>query len=226
MHNLTEIIDNKANLIQRQISMEKDIESGSRKAASIISEYSDIQKYTDIIVDISAMPTSLYFPMIGKILHLLDKEKEKSKVPNLHLVVAENTLIDSLIADMEISDRARYLFSFTSDLETESTKKHKIWIPILGENQGVQLDRIKTLVEPSEICPLLPSPSDNPRRADNLIIEYREHFDKMKVEIHNIIHGAEQNPFEVYRQILATIYSYQEALESLGGCKVAISKSE
>ncbi len=35
--------------------------------------------------------------------------------------------------------------------------------------------------------------------------------------------SAEQNPFEVYRQIHQTVKHYNEALKPLGGCKVAIS---
>jgi hypothetical protein len=100
----------------------------------------------------------------------------------------------------------------------------KVWIPILGEGQRNQLERIYILVNPDEICPVLPFPSLSPRRGDELLIEYRELlFDHWRIEPRNIIYSSEQNPFETYRQIQRAVLHYNQALESLGGCKAAVS---
>ncbi len=73
---------------------------------------------------------------------------------------------------------------------------------------------------------VLPSPAIDPRRADNLIDEYRELlFSKFRADPTNIIYACEWNPFEVYRQIRRTIKQYNVALEALGGCKAFVSST-
>jgi hypothetical protein len=201
---------------------------GSRGAAEIFSNLADVETYTDVAIDVSAIPRGIYYSLIGKLLHILDAEKQRnpqSSVPNLHVIVAENPVLDKNIREVDIDEAAIYVHGFAGDLEMVSTAElPRIWIPILGEAQGIQLDRIYSLVEPDEICPMLPSPSLNPRRGDDLIVEYGEMmFERWRVEPANIIYAAEQNPFEVYRQICRAVLHYNQALNALGGCKTVIS---
>ena len=48
---------------------------GDKEAADLFSSYSDLQDFTDIIVDISALPRGIYFSLIGKLLTLIDINK-------------------------------------------------------------------------------------------------------------------------------------------------------
>jgi hypothetical protein len=48
-------------------------------------------------------------------------------------------------------------------------------------------------------------------------------FDNWRIEPKNFIYGAEQNPFEVYRQINRAICAYRESFYPLGGAKFVIS---
>ena len=97
-------------------------------------------------------------------------------------------------------------------------------MPLLGEGNSVQLQKIHEHVSPDEICPILPFPGRDPRRGDGLIQEYRELlFDQWLVEPGNFIHAAEQNPFSMYRQTMRSAQDYIRALEPLGGCRIAIS---
>ncbi|MFZ5631553.1 MAG: hypothetical protein ACOY40_01775 [Bacillota bacterium] len=201
---------------------------GSRDAAEVFTNLSDFEEYTDVVIDISALPRGIYFSLIGKTLYLLDDAKVKdssASIPNLHIVVAECAELDQKIFDVGIDDTAMYVHGFGHYLEMEATLDiPKIWIPILGEGQSVQLNKIYDLVSPDEICPVLPSPSFDPRRGDKLIIEYREIlFDQWRIEPKNIIYAHEQNPFEAYRQIVRAIRHYNKSLGPLGGCKAAIS---
>ncbi|MCL6447906.1 MAG: hypothetical protein K6U04_07100 [Armatimonadetes bacterium] len=201
---------------------------GSRNAAAVFWDISDLENYTDIVIDISAMPRGIYFSLIGKILYLLDHAKKNDQarlIPNLHVVVSENVRLDKKIRDVGIDDNASYVHGFGRGLEMEATEGiPKVWIPILGEGQRGQLERIYTLVNPDEICPVFPSPSLNPRRGDELLIEYRELlFDQWRIEPKNIIYASEQNPFEAYRQIHRTVCHYNRSLGPLGGCKSVIS---
>jgi hypothetical protein len=222
------IINRDAKIIKKPVPMWSDDgrRIGSSSATHVFTGLSEFSNYTDIIIDISALPRGIYFSLIGKILYLLDSiAGEGASVPNFFVIVSENAELDRRIKDEGIDDVAYYVHGFAGDLETEATLNlPKIWIPILGEGQGGQLERIYNLVIPDEICPVFPSPSVDPRRGDKLLIEYREYlFDQLLVEPRNIIYAAEQNPFDVYRQIHRTVQHYNKALKPLGGCKVAIS---
>ena len=71
---------------------------------------------------------------------------------------------------------------------------------------------------------MLPGPSRNPRRGDELIAEYHSLlFDAFRVEPGNILYGSEVNPFEAYRQLRRAIIHYEEALLPLGGCRHIVS---
>ena len=85
-----------------------------------------------------------------------------------------------------------------------------VWFPILGENRGNQLEKVMAEIPAdAEICPVLPHPSSDPRRADRLLVEYkRPLFDSQKTEISNILLVHERNPFEAYRQLLQAMRSY------------------
>jgi hypothetical protein len=95
---------------------------------------------------------------------------------------------------------------------------------MLGERHTTQFDRIQDRVKPDEICPVLPSPARNPRRADDIIIEYQQIlFDEHRLDPRNFLYASEQNPFEVYRRLRAAVQHYGEVFRLLGGCRVAIS---
>ncbi|MGA2917605.1 hypothetical protein [Methanoregula sp.] len=201
---------------------------GDIKSKDIISNIGELLDYTDIIVDISALPKNVYFPLIGKILYLIDdyrKDDSTKKVPNFHIIVAESAIIDRKIIEVDLITDAFFLRGFTSGLENESAQNiPTIWIPILGEQRKEHLKGILKKVTPDEIWPVLPSPSIDPRRGDNLLLEYRDFlFDQENVEPRNIIYASEKNPFDLYRQIHRIIHYNNEALRPLGGCKVAIS---
>jgi hypothetical protein len=197
---------------------------GSRSAANLFSEPADIDKYTDIFVDVSSLPRSIFFPLLAKLLHIIEKKKG-GEPTNLFTLVAENSDIDTRIVDEGIDEEADFVDLFRSGADRMSSSKHpKVWFPILGESQGIQLRRIHDLVGPDEICPVLPSPSMLPRRSDSLVGEYHGLlFDQMRVEPKNFIFASERNPFEAYRQISRAIRYYNEVLKPLGGCRSIIS---
>ena len=128
--------------------------------------------------------------------------------------------MDAKISQEGIEEFADFVGTFRGTFDREvHAHLPKVWIPILGENRLVQLNRIYDLVKPHEICPLLPSPAKNPRRADNLVGEYHDFlFSEMGVDPRDFVFTAEQNPFEVYRTLRQVVLHYQDAFEPLGGC--------
>lgn len=195
---------------------------GARNAAGLLDAES-IASYSDIVVDVSALPRAIYFPLVGKLLYLLDAAGPNRG--NLHVTVAENMNLDRRIREIGPDESASYIPGFASSLDLEASEDiPKVWIPILGEGQATQLERIFNHVSPDEVSPLLPSPSSYPRRGDALLMEYRDLlFDAWRVEPADIIYASERNPFEVYRQIMSTVSYYTTALQPLGGCRAVVS---
>lgn len=61
-----------------------------------------MEGFTDIIVDISAMSRGVFLPLINKMLFLIDNQISPKQ--NLHVVVAENPVLDSAIEDKGVEE--------------------------------------------------------------------------------------------------------------------------
>lgn len=199
---------------------------GSQKAAQIIADVEALEGYDHVVIDISALPRSLYFTLTAKVLFLIDAlTKGEVSAPRLHMVVCENPTVDRRIRPVGLDDRAYYLHGFGSRLGLESTTEVPVlWIPVLGEGEEERYRRIYDLVTPEEVCPILPWPARDPRRSDTLFEEFQPVLvDRWPVDPRNIIYAAEANPFDAYRSILQTVSHYRGAMAPLGGCKVALT---
>ncbi len=196
----------------------------SRSAEAAFRSPSELQQFSDIFVDVSSLPRSVYFPVVAKLLFLLDG-MDGMRSPNLFVLVSESAALDGRIVEEGIDEDAGYIHPFRGGVDRESAAGlPRVWFPLIGESQHLQLTRIYDLINPAEICPLLPSPSVDSRRADNLVMEYREIlFDRLRVETRNFIYASETNPFEVYRQLRRSILRYGDALKPLGGSNAVIS---
>lgn len=226
------ITTNKKKVIKKRVDMwegkgRNKRRVGDRKAADAFN-YDEIEKYSDIIVDISSLPKGIYFSLIGKLLSLLDSVESNGK--NLFITVCENAELDSLIQKTDPEDDLAYVHGFGGSIELESEKeKPLIWLPILGEGKQSQiLKGVDKITEDKsrlyEICPILPFPSNDIRRSDSILIEYHELlFDNLDIESQNIMFVAERNPFQVYIQLSKTVHNYRNSLNILNGCKVALS---
>src|SRR5205823_6362511 len=114
-------------------------------------------------VDVSSLPRSVYFPVVAKLLFLVDGISD-GRGPNLFALVTESAVLDRRIVEEGIDDDADYIHPFRGGVEREATASWpRVWFPLIGEGQQLQLTRIYDLINPAEICPLLPSPSMNPR---------------------------------------------------------------
>ena len=195
---------------------------GPASALEVFEASAQLTPFSDVIVDISALPRALYFPLIAKLLTICDEAKAPL---NLHVMVTEHPILDKAIADEGVEETAYYLPGFLGEADMQSTADHPlVWIPLLGPGQYVQLQRIRELVNAREISPLLPSPAINPRTADELLLEYRRFlFDELRIDHRSFVYTSEFNPFEVYRQLCSMILHYRMALAPLGGSKAVVS---
>ena len=165
---------------------------------------------TDIILDVSSLPRVAYLTMMTGILHKLVPDKNDAKAlgacgVNFQVLVAEDASLDGKIRSEDPSDDLVLIPGFGGALHAESVQDWPlVWFPILGENRTSQFEKVAMLAsipESAEICPVLPHPSRNPRRADNLLVEYkRQLFDARQTPTSNILYAHESHPFEAYRQ--------------------------
>jgi len=188
---------------------------------------SEFMGYSDIIIDISSMPNGVYFPMIKTILDWINSKEllfEKKPI-NLHVVLSENAQFDGMIMPIGMNDKVTYMYKFGAVLQSEAKKNlSKVWIPVLGENQINQLNKINEEISPKETCPIFPIPSVDPYRTKKLLLEYREFlFDTLDIDTRNFIYSNEQNPFETFRKIYETAKYNYEAFNELKGCHIVVS---
>ena len=186
----------------------------------------DIFQYDDVVVDISAMPRMVALTTVAKLLNDLDKSAALGgRSVNLHVTVAESVSADVGAARGTLRDSVSMVQGFSGKLNAQGTETWpRVWLPVLGEGQRERLDLIHGILDPDEICPVVPFPSRKPRRGDEIVAEHRGTlFDDFQVEPSNILLASEYNPFEAYKQIFLAMDRYRRALNSLGGCKAFVS---
>jgi len=180
----------------------------------------DLSMYTEILVDISSLPKSLYFTL----LYVLVRNAIKHyKNLNVYAIVCQNSELDGQI--LESVDDTRFLTGFRGQFGRIGKETiPKIWVPILARNQSESLERLLDVVSPRDVYPILPFPSRNPREDDDLLIEYSEIFvDRWSFNLMNFIYAAEDDPLDVYKSLLKLFYQQQETLEPLGGVSMVVS---
>lgn len=194
----------------------------SIKANNIIENIERIKSYSDVIVDISAMPRGVFMPLINKLLKIID-EHGSEKI-NLHVIVTENYRMDSLIVDQGVEQTAEFIYGLSIPNITLIQKYKEVWITIIGEQQLEQYEKIRNSLDPVSTCVILPFPSKQLRRGDELINTYQDKILNDKdFDIKNILYADEQNPFQVYRLIRNTIERHRLSLKIFEGAKVIIS---
>lgn len=228
---------------QHRIALQNLFEGNALKAVRVPMRASDgrstggiriseafrgLQKYagfSDVVVDITALPGELYFPLIATLLEVWKSDTSGNQLlGNLHVTVCHNPEVDSMILP-EGGDKAELMFGFPGTLQRASIGDPiRIWAPVLGENQLGRLQRITEFVGPEVIAPVLPFPARNPRRSDDLLLEYRSLiFETWAVDPTEIIYADEQNPFDLYAKLCALDSNYKDSLSPIGTAQMVVS---
>ena len=222
---LTDLVGEE-NIVQLPVSigMAGHANATSRSTRSAISRQGTTATVDDVVVDISAMPRVVALSAIAKLMHDQDAAGASRKSTNLHVVAAESVRTD-LDARGSLMDDVTSLVGFSGRLNEESTEHvPRVWFPVLGERQQERLQLIQSHLNPDEICPVVPFPSRDPRRGDQIIAEHIDLlFEDFRVEPSNILRASEFNPFEAYRQLFLAMERYRRALTELDGCKAYVS---
>lgn len=192
---------------------------------------------TDIILDVSSLPRATYLALLTNILHKLVPIKDfATDKPhplyacgvNFHVLVAEDAQLDGQIRAEDPSNDLVMIPGFSSAWQAESLQDRPlVWFPVLGENRVNQLQKIidsALIPMGAEVCPVVPHPSKDLRRADNLLVEYRGPlFDSRKTPTSNILYAHESHPFEAYRQLLGAMRRYENSMSIMGGCRLVMT---
>jgi hypothetical protein len=226
-------VEGLSKLFDQSRILEVDIDLGgpfeeplaSRGTHARLRAAGDPTLFDDVVVDISAMPRMVAMTSVAVLLHRLDKARKEGRCINLHVATAESVSADNDIGQGSLRDQVSSVRGFGGQLTAQTTKDlPHVWFPVLGENQVERLDKIHQYLNPDEICPVVPFPSREPRRGDEIIYEHREIlFDTFQVEPRNILLACEYNPFEAYKQLFEAMDRYRLALNELGGCKAFVS---
>ena len=175
---------------------------GGPRIAAILSQETVPDGVTDVVLDMSALSIGIGYPM-AKIL-LTDCEAVVDR--SFHIIVVSNPELDDRIVS-EPSESAMPVKGFAGTSHLEGTlDPARIWVPQLATRRTAALSRIGAAVGTCyKICPVLPFPARDPRRADNLIGEYEnELINEWQVDPRDLVYVSERNPLDCYR-VLTTL---------------------
>ncbi len=212
-------------------SGEADISASSALRQGTEAVLGHVGDYTDIILDISSLPRIAYLAFMTSLLNKLVPDKSAQNALfadgiNLQILVAEDTVLDSRILSEDPSNELVLIPGFSSALYAESAQDWPlVWFPILGDNRVNQLQKVESVIPQSaEICPVLPHPARDPRRAERLLMEYKVPlFDLRQTPPSDFLYVHESQPFEAYRQLLSAMRRYRASMEILGGCRLVVT---
>jgi hypothetical protein len=173
--------------------------TGGRNVTALAQPWFTEEAYTDIVIDVTGMSRGVFFPLVT-----LACEMGQEVGFNVHVLVASNVK-PSIKIRSEASDRAEWMHGFQGDVEYDRNSDDlRLWVPQLSQNALNQADLMQRHIQPTpaEVCPIIPFPSREPRKGDELINEYAELlFNRWEGNILNVMYAHESDPIDVYRSI-------------------------
>jgi len=84
-----------------------------------------------VVVDVSGLPSTVYFPVIGGLLKASD---DQGLQRDLQVVVCENPELDRIILEEGVASPGP-ISGFRQRLDLDDTSGTLVWVPVLGEHQ-------------------------------------------------------------------------------------------
>ncbi len=186
---------------------------GGHGICSALNEYTWPAELTDVVLDMSALSMGIGFPAARLLLELC-KRKEGL---NLHLMIVSNPELDDQILG-EFSAQVQFVRGYSGPSGNFQTKPvARIWLPQLGHGRAETLRRIRGMHESIyKVCPVVPFPARNPRRADELLAEYLPQLaNEWDVDARDLIYASERNPLDCYGTISTLKTRYDRTVEDV-----------
>lgn len=170
---------------------------GARFVAEMTANPID-EDITDVILDLSALSIGIGFPAAK----LLLEDCEASSGMSFHLMIVSNPELDDQIKSVP-SNRTSPVKGYAPDVGLSPLEVAQIWIPQLARGRAATLRQIDAASENwYKICPVLPFPARNPRRADDLLTEYQNELtNEWEIDPRDIVYASERNPLDCYRTL-------------------------
>jgi hypothetical protein len=192
---------------------------GGRQIAEIAKNVKWTE-YSDVVIDCSALSRGIIFPLVRSVLH------HPESPLNVHLLVIDQAILDDGIV-AEPAERASAMHGFKGRLGLESSQRSAVlWLPQLVTGHQASLAKIYSSLEPKphDICPILPFPSQDLRKPDILITEFRVELESTwEVDPRNVVFASESNPLDLYRSILRIDNERGEVFREIGGSLLVLS---
>lgn len=195
---------------------------GGREVVKYINTC-QIDDASDIFVDISALSTAVFFPLVR---FLLERRYADRKT-NIHLFAAEKAVIDHNIRGVPC-DSVSLVHGFrgAESINPDSTNA-LLWLPTLAPGNGAILEMVHRYLSkpatPIDVCPIVPFPGHDPRSPDNLIFEYRELLVNWNTDCRNLLYAAESDALDAYRTICSIHDSRSRIFAGLGGSTIVLT---
>jgi len=176
---------------------------------------------TDIVLDASALSTGVCFPMARYLL----ARSEAIEGLNFHIMISSNPELDVRIIGEPYSDPT-FVRGFVGDFTPDVNKPiARIWLPQLASGRMAVLRKIRGFHGDAvyKICPILPFPSRNPRRADDLIVEYLPLLTDEGVDPRDFIYVSERDPLDSFRKISTLKIRYDRTVEDIYSSALVLS---
>lgn len=181
-----------------------------RNACREVQQWIEAGAYTDVVIDATGMSRGTCFP-VAKLLVELGRRRGL----RIHLLVAKSSMATPAAVRSISSDRADWIHGFQGDVDTDARSGAlKLWVVQLHEDSDAALGRLFTnLQSPEEVCPIVPFPSADPRRGDELLFALRNRWrDDWAETPLSLIYADESDPTDVYRSISELHEARQSAL--------------
>jgi hypothetical protein len=186
-----------------------------------LADYTVGSGITDIVLDITAMSIGICFPAARLLLERCEADPDLA----FHLMISSNPELDDQITS-EPGGRAMAVRGFPgTDNSSSSLETARIWVPQLARAKAAALDEIGRAVgECYRICPILPFPARDPRRADVLMAEYRSVLvDEWQVDPRDMVYVSERNPLDCFRTLSTLARRYRQAVEEVFAPSIVVS---
>lgn len=182
---------------------------GGREAVKAVAALR-LDDFSDIVLDCSALSKGVFFPVVRFLL-------PKTQGRNFHLFAVDQPRLDDNIAPV-IWEQASNVHGFRGNLNSpEHVAAARLWLPQLVHGQRVTLDLIFQMVQPHDVCPILPFPASDPRLADKLVEAYGTEMESgWQVDPRNVVYADEHSPLDVYRAIVRIHEARKPIFESRG----------
>jgi hypothetical protein len=216
---LTRLIPN-SEVLRVRIFAEDGAPIGGSEVTRAISGREWPEDAPDVVLDMSALSLGIGFPVAKLLLELCERDGRA----NLHLMTCSDPELDAGIVN-EPDERVISVRGFAGTSTALADDLAQVWLPQLAPGRGPTLNKIRAANNSVyKVCPILPFPASDPRRADDLIAEFSDQFAaEWEVDGRDLLYVSERNPLDSFRKISRLCHRYLRSVEGVYTPQVILS---